>query len=336
MIKKLFAFSFVVTLLLSACAAPTESPTATMDVDAIYTQAAATIQADYTLQALLNPSVTPTASNTPEPTFTLMPPTETLIPTATLYPTLAGPTAVPVDPKTAVGCYNAALVADLTVPPGTSMKTGEKFTKTWRVRNTGTCAWTGNFKITFVGGSVLGSDTVRIYQKVGAGYNADISLEMVTPDSQSGTIYSSWQMATEDGQLFGQVFTFSIVLPGTVSSETTTTTPVASCYNSQLIGESPASGIEMSSGNTFTKTWTVKNTGTCDWTGDFKIFFVGGDVMGSDTTRIFKKAGVGSTIEISLDMVAPSGTGPVSSSWQMATEGGTLFGPIFTFIINLK
>jgi hypothetical protein len=336
MIKKQIVFSLLFALLLAACSPTTPEPLPTLDVNAVYTQAAATIQADYTQQALLNPTATATSTFTaapPTPTFI---PAATLVPSATLYPTLSGPTAVPVDPKTAVGCYNAALVADVTIPPGTSMATGQKFTKTWRVRNTGTCDWNSDFRIVFLGGEVFGSDTTRIYQKVGAGYNAEISLNMKTPDSQSGTIYSSWQMSTDAGQLFGPVFTFSVVLPGSVVNATTTTTPVASCYNSQLLTESPASGIEMKAGDEFTKIWTVKNTGTCEWTSDFKILYVGGDLMNSDTSRIFKNVGVGSTAEIQLKMIAPSGTGPISSSWQMMTKDGTPFGPIFTFTITLK
>ena len=70
------------------------------------------------------------------------------------------------------------------------------------------------------------------------------------------------------------------------------------------------------------------NTGTCDWTADFKITYVGGDLFGSDTEKIRQRVAVGNTAEISLDMVAPNGSGTVVSNWQMATAEGNMFGPV--------
>lgn len=335
--KSYFPYILISTLfvmIVSACT-PSAKSVPTQDLNAIYTQAAATIAMEYTQTAL----AIPTNTNTPEPTFTpialesptLQPLVINTTPTTVFVPTYAGPTPIPVDPATAHGCYNATLVADVTVPTGTEFDPGDTFQKTWRLANTGTCDWTSDFKITYVGGNLLGSDTTKIRQKVVVGGTGDISLNMVAPN-EAGTVVSNWQMATDSGNLFGPVLTIAIKLPGGASTSSS-----SGCYNATLVSDvTIPDGTKMDPGDTFTKTWEIENSGTCDWTRDFKITFVGGDLFGSDTTKIRRKVVAGSTTEISLPMVAPNGVGSVTSSWQMADDSGVLFGQIFTIQIVLK
>lgn len=324
--------SMVFVLSFSACS-PSEPTQPTMDVTEIVQQVAATLQMGYTQTAQAMPTATDTPE--PEPTSTSIPspagaPLIVATPTQTFPPTLAGPTALPIDPATANGCYNAWFVADVTVPPGTTFKSGDKFTKTWRLLNTGTCDWNGDFKITYVGGNMFGTDSIKIRQRVGVGGTADISLEMFAPNV-SGTAISNWQMATDTGALFGPVLSASILLPG--GSATTT---AGDCLKSTLVSEATNPGGKLDSGTTFTKTWQIENSGTCVWTSDFKFTFVGGSVLGSDTTKIRQRVEPGATATISLDMVAPGVSGYTSSSWQMADNSGVLFGQVFTFQVQVK
>ena len=323
--------SAVVTLSLSACGTP-EPTSPTLDINEIVQQVEATLLMGYTQTAL----AMPTTTNTPEPTITPIPsftpePLNVASPTIALPPTLTGPTALPIIPATANGCFNASLVTDVTVPTGTKFKPGDTFKKTWRLINTGTCDWIGDFKITYVGGNLFGSDTTKIRQKVGVGGIADISLDMVAPNA-SGTAISNWQMATDTGDLFGPILAVSILLPG--GSPTTTAND---CLDATLVSDvTIPNGTKLDPGEVFTKTWQVKNSGTCVWTSDFKITFVGGDLLGSDTTKIRKRVEPGATAEISLPMVVPGGSGNVSSSWQMSDNNGVLFGQVFTFQITIK
>jgi hypothetical protein len=327
-----FLIGVVFVISLSACGSP-EPSAPTPDVNEIVQQVAATIQMGYTQTAM----AMPTATDTPEPTITPIPsltlePLIIATPTLAFTPTLSGPTPLPINPATANGCYNAALVADVTVPAGTSYKAGDTFTKTWRLINTGTCDWTSDFKITYAGGNLFGSDTTKIRKRVPVGGIADISLDMEAPSGSSGTVISNWQMATDAGSLFGPVLTVSIILPG--SNPTATS---IGCYNATLVSDVPVSnGNKLAPSEYFTKTWQIENSGDCDWTKDFKITFVGGDLFGSDTTKIRQRVNSGSTAEISLNMVAPSSTGKATSSWRMATDDGVLFGQVFTFEIVVK
>jgi len=322
---------FITTL--SACG-PSETPAPTADMNALFTQVAGTIAVEYTQTALAEP----VATNTPEPTFTPLasPTLQPLVittPSVVVPPTLTGATAAPTFSATANGCYDAALVTDVTIPAGTKFDPGAKFEKTWRLANTGTCDWTADFKLIYVGGDIFGSDTTKVRSRVPVGNTKDISLQMVAPAS-SGKVVSNWQLATDTGDLFGPVLTVSITLPGAAATATTT---ASGCNNATLVSDvTIPDGTEMKPGDTFTKTWEIKNSGTCDWNENYKITFVGGDLFGSDTTKIRRFVAAGNGASISLKMVAPNGSGTVTSSWQMADDSGNLFGQVFTFEIVLK
>lgn len=331
-------------LLLSACnlnmAAGT--PTPTQDMNRIYTEVAATIALQYTQTAAAMPTATytaqPTATETPSPTLA---PSAT-VPLETPTQRIIHPTFTPVIARTetANGCYNANFVADVTIPAGTNFKPGDKFTKTWRLKNTGTCDWDANFKIVYVGGDLFGSDTTQIRQTVAVNHTVDISLDMVAP-SGAGAVFSNWQLSTADGKFFGPVVSASIVLPGGVTNTPSnpsngSATPSSSCYDAKLISETIIAGTKMEPGEKFTKVWTIKNTGKCEWSNDFKIVFLSGNSFGSDTTKIRKTVAPGATVEIALEMVAPDASGNATSSWQLLTSTGELFGPSLTVQITVK
>lgn len=324
-------------LALSACG-PTATPAPTLDPAAVFTQAAATIVAEITQTAAALPTATPTPapSATPEPSAT---PAASATPEVAFSPTPAPAAAgaststpVPADPATAFGCYNASFVAHVTQPYAPAFNPGDKFVKTWRVKNTGSCDWPRGFKLIFISGDRFGADSVELGQIVLAGATTEISLNMTAP-SLSGVVTSTWQLTTEIGKPFGQVLSTSITLPGTASGSGS----ADGCLNSVLNAElSVPSGTKLSPDEPFTKTWQIKNTGSCSWNRSFQLVYVGGNLFGSDTRKIRADVGPGGTLDISLDMTAPSNAGSYQSSWQMGSDTGTLFGQVFTFSIVVK
>jgi hypothetical protein len=184
----------------------------------------------------------------------------------------------------------------------------------------------------FISGDRFGADTQELGQKVPTGGVTEISINMTAP-YLTGVVSSNWQLATEIGKPFGSVLTASITLPGSATSGGS----ADGCLNSVLISDvTLPNGTEVKPGETFTKTWLVKNTGTCTWTRDFKITHVGGDFLGTDTTKIRQVVGPGSSAEISLTMTAPTNTGTYQTAWQMASDSGALFGQVFGFSIVVK
>ncbi|MCW5888496.1 MAG: hypothetical protein KIT07_10275, partial [Anaerolineales bacterium] len=184
-------------LLLAACRAPApESHAPTLDLNALYTQVAGTLIAQGQGQA--QPSATSAApTQTPfvvTATFTNTP----VQPLATSTHTPPPATSVP-----AVGCYQAYFVADISVPDNTQMTKGQTFTKTWRIRNNGTCTWTGDFDIVYTSGTNLASvSSVDLPKEVKPGETVDISIPMTAPSSD-GSYRSSWVIKASNGYSFG-------------------------------------------------------------------------------------------------------------------------------------
>ena len=120
------------------------------------------------------------------------------------------------------GCtLNAAYVADITIPDNTEMAPGTKFVKTWRVRNSGTCAWEEGTQLVFSSNERLNGPSAVNVPPVAPGSSTDISVELTAPDAP-GTYRSTWQLQSPDGVRFGAQIYVQIVVP-----EPATATPTA-------------------------------------------------------------------------------------------------------------
>lgn len=102
------------------------------------------------------------------------------------------------------GCSNAmAYVSDVTIFDNFRVAPNDRFTKTWRVVNNGTCTWDSNYIMTFVAGDRMGGQAVPIGQSVPPGGQVEVSVNMVAP-SMGGKYKGYWQMQTSNGATFGQ------------------------------------------------------------------------------------------------------------------------------------
>jgi hypothetical protein len=186
--KLIILISLVITgsLVLSACGAGKPTATPTSAVEALQTSVISTFAAGLTQTAFGLPSKTPSS------TFTLMP-SSTFTPNSS--PTTGGGTT-----PTAF-CYGLVLVSE-TIQDDTAMVPGQTFVKTWKVKNTGTCAWESGFKFIFTGGEVMGGTTQILDRTVNPGAELDISISMTAPN-KTGTVFSYWRMSTAGGVFFG-------------------------------------------------------------------------------------------------------------------------------------
>ncbi len=146
--------------------------------------------------------VTPTPSPAPEVT----PPTEE---------------ATPFEPTTAAGCtLGARWVADMTVPDNTAFAPGTAFIKTWRVRNSGTCAWEPGTRLAFISGDPMGGPASVSVPATAAGAQTDVSVSLVAP-AAPGTYRGNWQLQAPDGTRFGAIIYVKIVVPGAATATST-------------------------------------------------------------------------------------------------------------------
>lgn len=189
------------------------------EVNAVYTNAAATLAIQQlTLQAA-SPSVTPTtATQTPSATFTpQVSPTLFVLQTSTIAPVGGGGGG-----SGAVGCNNSAYVSDVTYQDDTAVTPGQAIVKTWKLQNTGTCAWTATYKVSFVSGNAMGGTTTPIGISVAPGQSADISVNMTAP-ATAGDALGYWILTNDSGQNFGTSFYIKVKVGGTAVTGTAVT-----------------------------------------------------------------------------------------------------------------
>ncbi len=134
--------------------------------------------------------------------------------TSTLPPTKQGPalpTSVPPTkavtvsanstvPTSSPDCKDSALlIADVTYPDNTRLEAGEKFTKTWRLQNTGTCNWNG-YTATFLSGDKMDApDSVPVPQTA-AKTSVDLSVELVAP-ANDGAFTGVFELRNAAGEV---------------------------------------------------------------------------------------------------------------------------------------
>jgi hypothetical protein len=178
---------FIIVFLLAACNLPSSAP-ATEDPNAVFTAAALTVQAMSTF---------PTTQVTPFSTPTLPPPAATNT-SAASFPTLALPTTTRMASPTAV-CDQAQFVRDVTIPDGTTFAPNATFTKTWRLRNAGTCTWSG-YSLVFDSGEVMGGTSPSPIGTVSPGQEIDVSVNLTAPAS-GGSYRGYWRIRNSSGVL---------------------------------------------------------------------------------------------------------------------------------------
>jgi len=182
-------FLLVILLILTACNLPSKAPP-TLEPALLATMAAQTVEAQLTQIALQN-------SPTPWPTV--------FIPTPTAAaPTLPPPTVIP--PSATAICDAAKFVKDVTIDDGTLLAPGTAFTKTWRLQNVGTCAWTPSYAIVFMSGDAMnGPASQALTGNVNPGQSVDISVNLVAP-STPGHYRGYWKLRNAAGVLFSSFY----------------------------------------------------------------------------------------------------------------------------------
>ncbi len=78
----------------------------------------------------------------------------------------------------------------------------------------------------------------------------------------------------------------------------------------------------MSPRETFTKTWRVKNSGTCPWTADYKATYSRGDALGMPLSIPLSETAPGASLDISADMAAPPADGKFEIIYQLTNASG--------------
>lgn len=189
-LRILLSSIFLSLLVLSACnLTPSAGDQQYTDPRPLLTAAAQTVEAQLTLNA----SPLPTLSPIDTQAFTSTPST-TGTPTTAVTSAPAACDVIGYDPET----------IDVTIPDGTQLLPGQTFTKTWRLKNVGSCVWTSGYALVFDAGDAIGGPPLNLLQgiTVAPGGSVEISVQLTAPEAP-GTYRGYWKLRNASGVVFG-------------------------------------------------------------------------------------------------------------------------------------
>jgi hypothetical protein len=115
------------------------------------------------------------------------------------------------------------------------------------------------------------------------------------------------------------------ILPSVTPTSSKLATP---CYRAFFVKDVTIPDYTaMNPGETFVKTWRLRNNGSCDWAADTSIGFFSGTQMGGPSSQSLGQiVAVGDQIDISLTLKAPTDPGTYTGYWMLLTPSGGRFG----------
>lgn len=196
------------------------------------------------------------------PTPTTQADVYTTTPTLTTQPTETQ-AASQITSTPIASCNQASQPEDITIPADTEVFAGQKFTKTWRIENTGSCTWGPSYSFSFFSGSLSYSfTTVQLDENVSPGSTWQVSVEVTAPE-YLGAYYESWRLFDSNGQPMldenGEEIDFSIII--NVIAATPTPLPPASIEGRIIIDGNPSSsGISLTLENYYNEVIDITTT----------------------------------------------------------------------------
>jgi hypothetical protein len=100
----------------------------------------------------------------------------------------------------------------------------------------------------------------------------------------------------------------------------------ASGDKAEYVSETVPDGSDFDPGETFVKTWSLKNAGTTTWTRDYALAFLSGAQMGGPgAVALTKDVAPGEIVNLSVTLKAPEEAGKQRGYWKMRNASGQLF-----------
>lgn len=108
---------------------------------------------------------------------------------------------------------------------------------------------------------------------------------------------------------------------------TPTQTEVEECNQASFISETIPDNTVFLPGETFTKTWTIKNNGDCTWDENYDVVFVKGDAMSAPAAQALEdEVEPGQAVLISVNLQAPAEIGTYRGDFKLRDNNGEIFG----------
>jgi hypothetical protein len=233
--RQIIYILFTAALLLTSCNGGA-TPAPTTDVNEIKTAIVGTTVAQFSIQFTQTALAAPTSTPAPIETFASLPtlalatsaiasPIPGALPTLSFNTTpVAGFTPlatsiVPTSPgisSTPFDCNDAKFVSE-TLPDGSIVGAGSKFTQAWQIQNTGTCTWAEGYVFAFL--SAKSSSEIKGYDIVinnpdeftKPKHSQSFVVKLTAPNKH-GEYKGFWRLKGADGISFGPLVSFDIIV----------------------------------------------------------------------------------------------------------------------------
>ena len=131
-------------------------------------------------------------------------------------------------------------------------------------------------------------------------------------------------IAQQQADLAATQQAMAVVVPTAGGAPTATPIP---CNLPKFQSETVPDGTQMDAGQHFAKTWRVKNIGSCTWNTNYRLVFSSGDKMdGPSSVSLGREVRPGETIDLIVDLTAPSSNGEYKGYWKIKSPEGEQFG----------
>jgi hypothetical protein len=126
-----------------------------------------------------------------------------------------------------------------------------------------------------------------------------------------------------------------VIVPSTTSTPeartliTPSSTPAPACLDKAkyIADVTIPDNTLLAPGVAFQKTWRLRNDGNCDWNEEYKVVFTDGASMSNNTPLpIPGVVPPGSTVDLAVDLVAPTANGTYVGNYQIRNPQGVHFG----------
>jgi hypothetical protein len=162
-------------------------------------------------------------------------------------------------------------------------------------------------------------DVTQAYQTVAARLTEAATL---TPPATATTLPSATLVATATSQATAAQFT-----PQATSAPTTQAKLCDQAAPGVPIDVTVPDDTQMKPGEGFTKTWRLVNTGTCTWTRDYSLAVFSGEAMSAPSSvPVPSSVAPGQSVDISVDLAAPTTAGTYQGNWKLRNKEGAWFG----------
>lgn len=117
--------------------------------------------------------------------------------------------------------------------------------------------------------------------------------------------------------------------PSKSKTAESTSPPQPSCINrAEFVAHlSISDNTALQSAQPFAKIWRIRNTGTCVWTEEYAlVFFAGEQMNGPESVNLSKTVLPGETVDIRVNLLAPTAPDAHTGFWAFRDASGNLFG----------